>query len=49
MLVLDASVLVNVLLLNGAARARLADASLQAPDLIDAELFSVLRQQVLAE
>ena len=49
MLVVDASVLVNALLLNGAARARLADANLQAPDLIDAEVLSVLRRLVLAD
>lgn len=49
MLVVDASVLVTALLLNGAARARLADANLQAPDLIDAELLSVLRRLVLAD
>lgn len=48
MVVLDASVLVNALLINGAARARLADASLEAPELIDAELLSVLRRLVLA-
>ena len=49
MVVVDASVLVNALLLNGAARARLADANLQAPELIDAELLSVLRRLVLNE
>jgi predicted nucleic acid-binding protein len=49
MVVVDASVLVNALLLNGAARARLADANLQAPDLIDAEVLSVLRRLVLAD
>jgi predicted nucleic acid-binding protein len=49
MLVVDASVLVNALLLNGAARARLANANLQAPDLIDAEVLSVLRRLVLAD
>lgn len=49
MVVVDASVLVNALLLNGACRARLADANLQAPDLIDAELLSVLRRLVLAD
>ena len=48
MVVVDASVLVNALLINGAARARLADANLQAPDLIDAEVLSVLRRLVLA-
>jgi predicted nucleic acid-binding protein len=46
--VVDASVLVNALLLNGAARSRLAEANLHAPDLIDAELLSVLRRLVLA-
>ncbi|WP_411868832.1 type II toxin-antitoxin system VapC family toxin [Vulcanococcus limneticus] len=49
MVVVDASVLVNALLLDGASRARLADANLQAPDLIDAELLSVLRRLVLAD
>ncbi len=49
MVVVDASVLVNALLLNGAARARLTDANPQAPDLIDAELLSVLRRLVLAD
>ena len=48
MVVVDASVLVNALLPNGASRARLADANLQAPELIDAELLSVLRRLVLA-
>jgi hypothetical protein len=33
----------RALLINGAARARLAGANLQAPDLIDAEVLSVLR------
>jgi predicted nucleic acid-binding protein len=49
MVVVDASVLVDALLLDGAARARLAVAKLQAPDLIDAELLSVLHRLVLAE
>ena len=49
MLVIDASVLVDALLVAGAARARLASANLQAPELIDAELLSVLRRLVLAE
>ena len=49
MVVVDASVLVNALLPNGASRARLADANLQAPELIDAELLSVLRRLVLNE
>jgi predicted nucleic acid-binding protein len=48
MVVVDASVLVNALLINGPARARLAAANLQAPELIDAELLSVLRRLVLA-
>jgi predicted nucleic acid-binding protein len=47
--VVDASVLVDALLIDGAARARIAEANLQAPDLIDAELLSVLRRLVLAE
>ena len=47
MLVIDASVLVDALLVAGAARARLASANLQAPELIDAELLSVLRKLVL--
>ena len=33
MVVIDASALVDVLLINGAARSRLATESLQAPDL----------------
>ena len=49
MLVVDASVLVDALLIDGTARARLAEANLQAPDLIDAEVLSVLRRLVLAE
>jgi len=49
MVVVDASVLVDALLIDGAARARLAEANLQAPDLIDAELLSVLRRLVLAD
>ena len=49
MVVVDASVLVDALLIDGAARARLAEVNLQAPDLIDAELLSVLRRLVLAE
>jgi hypothetical protein len=48
MVVVDASVLVDALLLDGAARARLAEANLQVPELIDAELLSVLRRLVLA-
>lgn len=49
MLVVDASVLVDALLIDGVARARLAEANLQAPDLIDVELLSVLRRLVLAD
>jgi predicted nucleic acid-binding protein len=49
MVVVDASVLVDALLIDGAARARLATAKHQAPGLIDAELLSVLRRLVLAE
>ncbi|MFN9693115.1 MAG: type II toxin-antitoxin system VapC family toxin [Synechococcaceae cyanobacterium] len=48
MLVIDASVLVDALLVAGPARARLVNDSLQAPELIDAELLSVLRRLVLA-
>lgn len=48
MVVIDASALVDALLVNGAARSRLAAESLQAPELIDAELLSVLRRLVLA-
>jgi predicted nucleic acid-binding protein len=49
MLVIDASVLVDALLVAGPARARLASDNLQAPELIDAELLSVLRRLVLAD
>jgi len=49
LLVVDASVLVDALLIDGAARARLSEANLQAPELIDAELLSVLRRLVLAD
>jgi len=49
MVVVDASVLVDAQLLDGAVRACLAVAILQAPELIDAELLSVLRRLVLAE
>ncbi|MCP9809561.1 type II toxin-antitoxin system VapC family toxin [Cyanobium sp. HWJ4-Hawea] len=49
MVVVDASVLVDALLIDGPARARLALANLQAPELIDAELLSVLRRLVLAQ
>ena len=48
MVVIDASALVDALLINGAARSRLAAESLQAPELIDAELLSVLRRLVLS-
>ncbi|MFN6340384.1 MAG: hypothetical protein ACK41W_16910, partial [Cyanobacteriota bacterium] len=48
MLVIDASVLVDALLVAGPARERLASENLQAPELIDAELLSVLRRLVLA-
>lgn len=47
MLVIDASVLVEALLVAGPARARLASEHLQSPELIDAELLSVLRRLVL--
>jgi predicted nucleic acid-binding protein len=47
--VVDASVLVDALLIDGASRARLAEANLQAPELIDAELLSVLCCLVLAD
>ncbi len=46
MVVVDPSVLVDALLIRGAARARLAEANLHAPDLIDAELLAVLRRLV---
>ena len=49
MVVIDASVLVDGLLVVGAARARLASDNLQAPELIDVELLSVLRRLVLAD
>lgn len=48
MLVIDASVLVEALLVAGPARERLAIETLQAPELIDAELLSVLRRLLLA-
>lgn len=48
MLVIDASALAEALLVDGPARARLASESLQAPELIDAELLSMLRRLVLA-
>ena len=49
MVVIDASVLVDALLVAGPARVRLANDNLQAPELIDAELLSVLRRLVLAD
>ena len=49
MLVIDASVLVDALLVAGPARVRLASDNLQAPELIDAELLSMLRRLVLAD
>jgi len=49
MLVIDASVLVDALLVAGPSRARLTSETLQAPELIDAELLSVLRRLVLAD
>jgi predicted nucleic acid-binding protein len=49
MVVIDASVLVDALLVAGPARERLASDNLQAPELIDAELLSVLRRLVLAD
>ena len=48
MVVIDTSALVEALLVAGPARGRLATDSLQAPELIDAELLSVLRRLVLA-
>jgi predicted nucleic acid-binding protein len=49
MVVIDASVLVDALLVAGPARERLANDNLQATELIDAELLSVLRRLVLAD
>jgi len=49
MVVIDASVLVDALLVDGPARERLASDNLQAPELIDSELLSVLRRLVLAD
>lgn len=46
--VVDASALLDALLVDGAARAHLSTANLHAPDLIDAEVLSVLRRLVLA-
>ena len=48
MLVIDASALVEALLMNGPVRVRVANGNLQAPELIDAEVLSVLRRLVLA-
>jgi predicted nucleic acid-binding protein len=48
MVVIDASVLVDALLVAGPARIRLTSENLQAPELIDAELLSVLRRLALA-
>ncbi|MCS5692097.1 hypothetical protein NZK33_08895 [Cyanobium sp. FGCU-6] len=45
---IDASALVDGLLVAGSARARLSAANLHAPELIDAELLSVLRRLMLA-
>jgi predicted nucleic acid-binding protein len=49
MVVIGASVLVAALLVAGPARERLASDNLQAPEVIDAELLSVLRRLVLAD
>jgi predicted nucleic acid-binding protein len=49
MVVIDTSLLVDALLVAGPARVRLASDNLQAPELIDAELLSVLRRLVLAD
>jgi predicted nucleic acid-binding protein len=49
MVVIDASVLVDALLVAGPARERLANDNLQAPELIYADLLSVLRRLVLAD
>ena len=49
MVVVDASVLIDALLIDGTARFRLASETLHAPDLIDAEVLSVLRRLVLAD
>ena len=48
MLVIDASALVEALLMNGPVRVHVANSNLQAPELIDAEVLSVLRRLVLA-
>jgi predicted nucleic acid-binding protein len=47
--VVDASALIDALLHDGAVRERIATASLHAPELIDAEVLSVLRRLVLAD
>ena len=39
MLVIDASALVEALLMNGPVRVRVANSNLQAPELIDAEVL----------
>lgn len=49
MVVIDASVMACALLFAGPARARLSADNLRAPELIDAELLSVLRRLVLAD
>ena len=46
--VVGASALIDALLIDGTARARLAVATLHAPELIDAEVLSVLRRLDLA-
>lgn len=48
MIVLDASAAVSALLNDGQARRLLADESVHAPHLVDAEVVSVLRRQVAA-
>lgn len=48
MLVIDAMLLVDALLVAGHSRGRLASQDLQTPELIDAELLSVLRRLVLS-
>jgi predicted nucleic acid-binding protein len=47
-IVLDASAAVSALLNDGQARRLLADESVHAPHLVDAEVASVLRRQVAA-
>jgi len=49
MVVIDASALVEALLVAGPAREQLASTNLQAPELIDAELLSMLRRLVMAD